>query len=109
MYARGLRTAAAVGAIAVIVAACGGSDGGSVADPVSEPAAAETTAPVATDAPTGADVDAPTEADAPAADPAPAADAPEILRFSAPLVGGGELDAASTAGTPTAFWFWAPT
>ena len=34
---------------------------------------------------------------------------PEILRFSAPLVGGGTFDGASVAGTPVAFWFWAPT
>ena len=34
---------------------------------------------------------------------------PEILRFSAPAVGGGEIDAAALAGTPTVFWFWAPT
>ncbi|MEM1334627.1 MAG: hypothetical protein AAGG08_14335, partial [Actinomycetota bacterium] len=34
---------------------------------------------------------------------------PAILEFSAPLVGGGDFDAAATAGTPTAFWFWAPT
>ena len=29
--------------------------------------------------------------------------------FSAPIVGGGELDARSLAGRPVAFWFWAPT
>ena len=34
---------------------------------------------------------------------------PEVLRFSAPLVGGGTFDGASVAGTPVAFWFWAPT
>ena len=31
------------------------------------------------------------------------------LAFSAPVVGGGELDARSLAGRPVAFWFWAPT
>jgi hypothetical protein len=41
---------------------------------------------------------------------APASDAAaELLQFSAPLVGGGTLDAATLAGTPTVFWFWAPT
>jgi hypothetical protein len=57
----------------------------------------------------------------PTSDPATAADGPlpdqtvgdeavpEILRFSAPSVGGGEIDAAALAGTPTVFWFWAPT
>ena len=31
------------------------------------------------------------------------------LAFSAPVVGGGELNARSLAGRPVAFWFWAPT
>ncbi len=35
--------------------------------------------------------------------------APAALQFSAPLVGGGELDATTLAGKPTVFWFWAPT
>jgi ABC-type glycerol-3-phosphate transport system substrate-binding protein len=37
------------------------------------------------------------------------ATAPEVLRFSAPIVGGGELDGSTLAGRPAAFWFWAPT
>jgi hypothetical protein len=44
--------------------------------------------------------------------PAVAADeaaVPEILRFSAPIVGGSQLDGASLVGRPVAFWFWAPT
>ena len=47
-----------------------------------------------------------------AAEPAPATDpvtVPAALQFSAPLVGGGEIDAVSLAGKPTVFWFWAPT
>jgi len=59
-------------------------------------------------------------AQAPAAEPAPETDGdpaletddanavPGVLQFSAPLVGGGEIDAASLAGKPTVFWFWAP-
>jgi hypothetical protein len=34
---------------------------------------------------------------------------PQALQFSAPLVGGGEIDAATLADKPTVFWFWAPT
>lgn len=34
---------------------------------------------------------------------------PEALRFTAPLVGGGEFDGSTVAGRPVAFWFWAPT
>jgi len=33
---------------------------------------------------------------------------PEALRFTAPLVGGGTLDASTLADRPTVFWFWAP-
>jgi hypothetical protein len=35
--------------------------------------------------------------------------APDALRFSAPVVGGGTLDLATYAGQTVAFWFWAPT
>ena len=35
--------------------------------------------------------------------------APASLQFTAPLVGGGDIDAATLAGKPTRFWFWAPT
>ncbi|CAB4836358.1 unannotated protein [freshwater metagenome] len=34
---------------------------------------------------------------------------PKVLQFTAPLVGGGELRAATLAGRPVALWFWAPT
>lgn len=34
---------------------------------------------------------------------------PEVLAFTAPLVGGGTFDGATAAGKPTVFWFWAPT
>jgi len=68
---------------------------------------------------------APTAADSTAAEPAPvsevpidgdtidgddlAAEVPELLQFTADLVGGGTFDGAATAGKPTVFWFWAPT
>ena len=34
---------------------------------------------------------------------------PELLQFTAPLLGGGEFIGADRAGRATAFWFWAPT
>jgi hypothetical protein len=34
---------------------------------------------------------------------------PKLLKFSAPLVGGGTFNGADYAGRATAFWFWAPT
>ena len=88
-------------ACALAIAACGG--GSDDAAPAAAPAEPEVTAapevaapgtePAATD-------------DGPTAAPV---DAPPILQFTAPLVGGGEIDAAATAGSPTVFWFWAPT
>lgn len=50
-----------------------------------------------------------------AAEAAPADEAesggvvPAALRFTAPLIGGGEIVGDELAGKPTAFWFWSPT
>ena len=77
--------------VGLAIAACGGSDAaGDDAAAVPEPAE---------------------QVAAPGSDGSsePADDTPEILRFTSPLVGGGELDAASLSGKPTAFWFWSPT
>lgn len=38
-----------------------------------------------------------------------APEAPEVLRFAAPLLGGGSLDFTQYAGRTVAMWFWAPT
>ncbi|CAN5584051.1 hypothetical protein BH10ACT2_BH10ACT2_15500 [soil metagenome] len=52
----------------------------------------------------------PTTASSAGATPAnPTVEVPQLLQFTAPLVGGGEFDGASYAGRATAFWFWAPT
>lgn len=75
------------------LAACGGGD---------EPAADET--PAATQAP--AATPAPEATQAPA--PAGAAAVPAALDFSAPLVGGGDIEVAALAGRPVLLWFWAP-
>lgn len=37
------------------------------------------------------------------------APAPEALQFTAPMVGGGEIDFTRYAGQTVALWFWAPT
>jgi len=34
---------------------------------------------------------------------------PELLQFTASLVGGGEFSGLDYAGQASAFWFWAPT
>jgi len=33
----------------------------------------------------------------------------EALEFSAPLIGGGDIDMRDYAGSAVALWFWAPT
>lgn len=33
---------------------------------------------------------------------------PAALQFSAPLVGGGEIELGALAGRPVLLWFWAP-
>ena len=111
---RGSRFLPALAAGSLLVAACSGgsTNDGTAATP--EPAA-ETSPPTDTPATDTPATDTPAAdtpaADAPATEPA-AGDvvaAPASLQFTAPLVGGGELDAATLAGKPTLFWFWAPT
>lgn len=36
------------------------------------------------------------------------ADVPAALQFSAPLVGGGDIELTTLAGRPVLLWFWAP-
>jgi hypothetical protein len=56
-----------------------------------------------------AEVVVPTPSTAPPAPTAvPAVEAPEAIRFSAPLIGGGEIDLAGFAGRPVLLWFWSP-
>ena len=84
------RIATAAVALGLTVAACGAGD-----DADDSAAAVETVAPP---------VDAGSEASSAGTDAVPA-----LMQFSAPLVGGGSLDAATLANKPTAFWFWSPT
>ena len=59
------------------------------------------------------DTGAATTATAPAtsivAAAAPNESAPPALQFTAPSVGGGEIDFSQFAGKPVVLWFWAPT
>ena len=89
------RLLAALAVLSTALGACGDADG------TGDAGAPTTAAPAAgaTVATTAADTD-PGEGDAPT---------PELLQFTAPLVGGGSFEAATVAGTPTVFWFWAPT
>ncbi|MGZ8623858.1 MAG: hypothetical protein ACXWYQ_06815 [Actinomycetota bacterium] len=63
---------------------------------------------------TEADTPAPPRSSSPSAsagatDGAPSdGDVAEVLRFSAPRLGGGTIDGEDFSGRDTAFWFWAP-
>ena len=70
---------------ATLLVACGGST-----EPAASPA---TPAPAATAAPSGGDV---------------GTEVPAALQFTAPLVGGGEIELGALAGRPVLLWFWAP-
>lgn len=118
------RTLTAAATVAVLTAGLLAGCGGDVAEaPLeaaespsvagtepAEPASAPdtTTAPVASAAPGSSAADA-APGDATTAAPAPTTAAvPEVLAFTATLVGGGSFDAASLAGRPALLWFWAP-
>ncbi|MDA2813196.1 redoxin domain-containing protein [Nocardiopsis sp. RSe5-2] len=62
-------------------------------------------------APDGGDGGGPGAAGSPSADGGAGGSgggAPAALDFSAPLVGGGEIDGADLQGEPVVLWFWAP-
>jgi hypothetical protein len=121
--------AAGVVALALAATACSSTSGPAAVEPATtvvdpvvteQPAepTAEPTGETAADpkSNTDADTDADTAASivepgAENSEPAPpAVPAPEALKFTAPLVGGGEIDlAAGFDNKPTVFWFWAPT
>jgi hypothetical protein len=100
----------------VVVAACGGDE--PTADAVAGTASAPADAATGTTGTTGA-VTATTTSDSGAAGggavattgapPVVEGQPVEILRFTAPLVGGGTFDANTATERPIAFWFWAPT
>lgn len=94
-----VRTAAALVAVGLAVTACGSTSSGSPTESsaVTVPTTAlpatpgsATTAPVVT-----------TDSSVP--------DVPAALEVRGRLVGGGDIDLASYAGTVLALWFWAPT
>lgn len=124
---RNLAALVAVGAL--VVAGCGGDDGGAQPTPTEAPTTAPSTTTGATDQPTpdapaeseggqqvspddtqvtsddtGTDTDTDNGSDEAEFVPS----APEILQVTAPLIGGGELDLATLADRPLLLWFWSP-
>lgn len=109
-------------ALGLLATACGSGGNGSTAAPgaaqgapATDAAAVDTAEPADSETAAAVDAEVAAETDV-AADTTDAADTADIvvavpaaLQFTAPLVGGGELDAAAYAGKPTVLWFWAPT
>ncbi|MBT5275722.1 MAG: hypothetical protein HOJ85_15875 [Ilumatobacter sp.] len=98
------RVLGAIAAGSLLLTAC---SGGSATDSATEIAAEPATEVPAAEVP-AAEATGDAAGDDAISDSDTAA-APAALQFSAPLVGGGELDATTLAGKPTVFWFWAPT
>ncbi len=105
------RLLAAACAATLVLGACGsGSDDSSaVATPAAAPAAADSAGDTPTDTPTDSAVEGAESSAGGDGTATDAATVPAALQFTAPTVGGGELDAATLADKPTLFWFWAPT
>jgi hypothetical protein len=96
---------------ATVLAACGGgaarSSGDTAAAPTGTQGGAPPTAPP-TDA-TPATAAPPTRVPSDPSDEATSgATVPAALQFSAPLVGGGDIELGALAGRPVLLWFWAP-
>ena len=112
---RGSRFLPALAAGSLLIAACTGgpTEDGTAATPGPAAATIPATDVAAADVPVTEVATTEVPVTEPAAgDTTPAGDvlaAPASLQFTAPLVGGGELDAATLAGKPTLFWFGAPT
>ncbi len=85
-----------------VLAACGGGDD-NADDPVEGPIDVSTE-------PTAVPTEVPAESSTPSTptDSASATEVPAALDFSAPLVGGGEIEMGEFAGRPVLLWFWAP-
>jgi hypothetical protein len=110
--------------MALVATACSSASGPeavlpatTVVDPVTTEQSVERSADTSSstaaepDGNTGGDTEAPeAELDGETSETAPpSAPAPEALQFTAPLVGGGEIDlTAGFDNKPTVFWFWAP-
>ncbi|MFP5310695.1 MAG: hypothetical protein ACLGIR_14075 [Actinomycetes bacterium] len=101
------RTAALGAALALGLAACGGSTGADQL--VSEPPVGGTESQGQDDAGASAGTgDAAAGATAPAGDPDGLAVATELLDWTAPTLDGGEIRGADFAGRDVVLWMWAP-
>ena len=87
-----------LGFAGLLLVACGGASTPEAA-PASEPAASSTATPAASSP--AAAVEATSDGAADVAVPA-------ALQFTAPLLGGGDIELTTLAGRPVLLWFWAP-
>lgn len=99
MLARTLRTLATLALLGLVLASCSSPEG-SEAGPAPSPSA-EDSAPEVTPGPTGS-------GDKGGGGGGGGGRVPEVLRFSAPRLGGGTVEGEDFSGEDVALWFWAP-
>ena len=95
MLARTVRTLATLALLGLVLASCSSPEGGE-AGPAPSPSA-EDSAPEATPEPMGSGDKG-----------GGGRRVPEVLRFSAPRLGGGTVEGEDFSGEDVALWFWAP-
>lgn len=100
MPERNLRTIAAIVLLPIAVAACSSSEGTDATGVPSAPA--ESSAVEPSPEPGGSD------GGGGGGDRNGGGQIPEVLRFSAPRLGGGTLEGEDFSGQDVAMWFWAP-
>jgi hypothetical protein len=109
-HVRTRRVALFASALMVLAACSGSKDSATQPAPTAAPTAAGADSTIVTLPADGKPAPAPKLGEAPAAvDGQPAAVVPALLQLKAKQLGAGDLDLATLAGKPTAFWFWAPT
>ena len=82
-----------------MLASCGGADTATTSQGTASTTAA--TSPAATSSAATSSLAGESPESAPG-------NVPEALGFTAPLVGGGEIELTTLAGRPVLLWFWAP-
>jgi hypothetical protein len=98
---RGSRPRSAwLAALLLLAAACTSAGGEGAEDTPVSPPAVSTTSPPPSESPEPGD-----EGEGAQSGGEPT---PEVLRFSAPKLGGGTVEGADHSGRDVAIWFWAP-
>ncbi len=96
MPERNLRTLAAIVLLPIAVASCSSSEGTDAGGAASQPAESSAVQP------------SPDPGGGGGGGESGGGPVPEVLRFSAPRLGGGTVEGEDFSGQDVALWFWAP-